>query len=576
MLIPQILAAMTGTLCILIDNLMIGQLLGDRELSAYGLSAPLIIVIASLGLMMANGVQVVCSKAIGGGDLDDANSCYSTSIAMSVLAGTVIIIIILAFCDPLCYILGAGSSDGNTPVFAQTSGYIRGYVLGTIFMFLYCLTGPYLQAMGKRKILMASVITVIISDLVLNYVFAAVLHMRMFGIGIASSLSCLLAVLVCLGYFFSRDCPFHFSFRGISREKAADIIRNGSPVIISQVLYVLRVFCFNLILLSLAGNDAVAAFSVVNSIVNLLYCIGLGAGGVTLMLSSLLYNENDKKQLKDFLSDIIRYTLTIAVAVVVIIELTSARIASLFFSYGSGPYGMALVRIILFSAAIIPACINALFKNYFQGIGHIQLNYLISLLESVALPVPLALFCGRPFGFSGVCIGYLLAQLLSFGVISVIVWKKYGRVSFSVDAYCYLDREFGLDSDDYRDFAVYNTEDAVEASAGAARFMKEKGMDSRLCFTTALCIEEVCMNTVKYGFGDGSMGHHAEVRVIISGDQYIVRFRDDCLAFDPTKYLELHNDNEPASHIGIRTMMAFSKEAIYINSLGLNYLTLKM
>ena len=84
------------------------------------------------------------------------------------------------------------------------------------------------------------------------------------------------------------------------------------------------------------------------------------------------------------------------------------------------------------------------------------------------------------------------------------------------------------------------------------------------------------MNTVKYGFGDGSMGHHAEVRVIISGDQYIVRFRDDCLAFDPTKYLELHNDNEPASHIGIRTMMAFSKEAIYINSLGLNYLTLKM
>ena len=50
MLIPQILAAMTGTLCMLIDNLMIGQLLGDCELSAYGFSTPLIIVIASIGL----------------------------------------------------------------------------------------------------------------------------------------------------------------------------------------------------------------------------------------------------------------------------------------------------------------------------------------------------------------------------------------------------------------------------------------------------------------------------------------------------------------------------------------------
>ena len=151
MTISQILAAMTGVLCMFIDNLMIGQLLGDCELSAYGLAAPLIIVIASLGLMMAGGVLVVCSKAIGRGDIDDANACYSTSIAMSVLAGAVIIAIILAFCDPFCYILGAGKSGGDTTVFAQTSGYIRGYVPGTIFMFLYCLTGPYLQAMGKRK-----------------------------------------------------------------------------------------------------------------------------------------------------------------------------------------------------------------------------------------------------------------------------------------------------------------------------------------------------------------------------------------------------------------------------------------
>jgi len=55
------------------------------------------------------------------------------------------------------------------------------------------------------------------------------------------------------------------------------------------------------------------------------------------------------------------------------------------------------------------------------------------------------------------------------------------------------------------------------------------------------------------------MEYHADVRVIVSGDQHIVRFRDDCLAFDPTKYLELHNDNDSTSYLGIRTMMALSK-----------------
>jgi hypothetical protein len=72
------------------------------------------------------------------------------------------------------------------------------------------------------------------------------------------------------------------------------------------------------------------------------------------------------------------------------------------------------------------------------------------------------------------------------------------------------------------------------------------------------------------------MGHHAEMRVTVFGDRHIVRFRDDCLAFDPAKYLELHNDNDPTSHLGIRTMTALSKEAIYINSLGLSNLTLKI
>ena len=58
-------------------------------------------------------------------------------------------------------------------------------------------------------------------------------------------------------------------------------------------------------------------------------------------------------------------------------------------------------------------------------------------------------------------------------------------------------------------------------------------------------------------------GHHAEVRVIVFGDRHIVRFRDDCLAFDSVKYLEFHNDNDQTSHLGMRTMTALSKEAKY-------------
>lgn len=61
---------------------------------------------------------------------------------------------------------------------------------------------------------------------------------------------------------------------------------------------------------------------------------------------------------------------------------------------------------------------------------------------------------------------------------------------------------------------------------------------------------------------------------MIEEDKRIVRIRDNCVNFDPTKYLELHRSDDPVAHIGLRMVMGMVKEANYINTLGLNNLTL--
>ena len=43
MLAAQILSALTVSLCLLIDNLMIGRFLGEGALSAYGLAGPVLL-----------------------------------------------------------------------------------------------------------------------------------------------------------------------------------------------------------------------------------------------------------------------------------------------------------------------------------------------------------------------------------------------------------------------------------------------------------------------------------------------------------------------------------------------------
>ena len=59
MLTAQILSALTVSLCLLIDSIMIGRFLGVEAIAAYQLANPILLVIGALGSMLAAGIQVV-------------------------------------------------------------------------------------------------------------------------------------------------------------------------------------------------------------------------------------------------------------------------------------------------------------------------------------------------------------------------------------------------------------------------------------------------------------------------------------------------------------------------------------
>ena len=65
-----------------------------------------------------------------------------------------------------------------------------------------------------------------------------------------------------------------------------------------------------------------------------------------------------------------------------------------------------------------------------------------------------------------------------------------------------------------------------------------------------------------------------DVRILIKGDSRIIGIRGNRVNYDPLEYLKLHGSDDPVAHIGIRMVMRMVKSANYVNSLGLNNLTL--
>ncbi len=66
----------------LIDSIIIGRLLGVDGMSAYGLALPILTLLIALGTMICCGIQIVCAKALGFGNLDDVGFLYEPSYSI--------------------------------------------------------------------------------------------------------------------------------------------------------------------------------------------------------------------------------------------------------------------------------------------------------------------------------------------------------------------------------------------------------------------------------------------------------------------------------------------------------------
>ena len=102
MLTAQIFSALTVSLCLLIDNIMIGRFLGVQSLAAYSAANPVLLVIGALGTMLGAGVQVVCSRSLGKGSQEETNAGYSAAIALTMgfsLAFMVLVLLLRANCS---------------------------------------------------------------------------------------------------------------------------------------------------------------------------------------------------------------------------------------------------------------------------------------------------------------------------------------------------------------------------------------------------------------------------------------------------------------------------------------------
>ena len=570
MLTAQILSALTVSLCLLIDNVVIGQFLGENAMAAYGFANPLLLAIGAVGTMLAAGIQISVGKSLGRGSREETDEGYSSSMAMAGLVSVGFAIVVILLRNPLAKLMGAGSGG---EVFEMTRDYLAGFSIGAPGSMGALTLVPFLQMAGQSNLLIVAVASMTVADVALDLLNVLVFHGGMFGIGLASSLSYYVAMVFAAMYFLSKKCIFRFSLKKVTKAKILELLKGGVPAGVNMLASVLLVFVLNRILLSTGGAEGVAAYAVIMSIGNAANCITTGIGGVSLTLCGILYNEEDRTGLKDTLTLLIRYAVILGAVMAALLLVFAPALVGIFLKEPGEAQAQAILGLRLFASGMIFCAINNAIKFMYQATGRENLMSLICVLEGLVFPALGAFVFSRFMGTSGVWLYFLCGETLAMVYVAVMIRIRTGELPWKNGAYLLLKEGFGAPEEDCLEVDIHNKDEVSAVSEQARQFCLNHGQSQRVANHVSLCVEEKASNTIEHGFREGAE-NHLSLRILFQKDYWVLRFRDDCGAFDPVSYMPEKEDAE--KDLGIRLIQSLAEEARYTYSLNLNNLMLKL
>jgi len=176
------------------DSIIAGRFAGEDALAAVGASYPVTMIFMAIAVGSNIGCSVVISNLFGAKKYKEMKTAvYTTLIAAFVLS--------LALTAAGLAGTGALMTMIRTPenIFADGALYLKIYIGGFLFLFLYNVATGIFSALGDSKTPLYFLIASSLGNILLDYLFVAVCHWGVAGVAwatfLAQGAACVLALL---------------------------------------------------------------------------------------------------------------------------------------------------------------------------------------------------------------------------------------------------------------------------------------------------------------------------------------------------------------------------------------------
>lgn len=384
---PAVAAQLINMLYNMVDRMYIGHIpvVGKLALPGVGVCLPVIMIVSAFAAFTGMGAAPKASISIGQGDTDKAEYILGASFIMQIGMSAVLTAVLLIWDRPMLLLFGASPATIGYAV-----GYMDIYAVGTVFVQLTLGMNAFITGQGFTKTSMKVAAAGAVSNIVLDPIFIFVLKMGVKGAAAATVISQALSAALALSFLRSRSSVIRLDRRHINFR--AKYILPGmalglAPFVMQSSESVLNI-CFNSSLLRYHGDTAVAAMTILSSVMLLSMLPSQGIGQGAQPIISYNFGAGNFKRIRETFRLLAVSTLSYTTALWAAAELFPRAFAVLF---ADDPelieYTVRALRVYM-AATCIFGIQNAC-QMTFISIGSAASSIVVALVRKVVLLIPL-------------------------------------------------------------------------------------------------------------------------------------------------------------------------------------------
>ena len=294
---PSVFGAVIGGSFAIVDAIFIGLAGGENALAATAVTWPLVMFLQAFGFLVGSGGAVLIAQNRGSNLPERERLFFAQTVFLALAWSIFLTVVTFPFLQTILTALGA--TQELMPISLRYSQILTGGVIFSIFMSL-CL--EVIRNDGHPTLSMLLMITGLISNIILDWVFVFHLQFGAVGAAIATVISQAgVCILGCI-YFCSPLTKLRFSI-GILKPKLhliGNIIITGLPIFGNMLSIIAMLYMHNAQSLRYGGIDGLAAYTVISSLEALGSMFMTGIAGGVQPLSASMYGAGKYKRQNRF------------------------------------------------------------------------------------------------------------------------------------------------------------------------------------------------------------------------------------------------------------------------------------